>query len=46
MNTRELLVGAGFLILVGLFLAEIYGWPAGASLIEQGLMVLVIARIC
>lgn len=27
------------MIIVGLWLTELYGWPAGANLIEQGLVI-------
>lgn len=42
---RRLRYGAGLLILVGLFLAKIYGWWAGANLIENGLAVMAIATV-
>lgn len=41
----QLRVGAGFMILVGLFLAETYGWAAGANLIEQGLAIVLMIRL-
>ena len=42
---QRLKVGAGYMILVGLFLAKIYGWAAGANLIEQGLATLMFAKM-
>jgi hypothetical protein len=42
---RRLIVGAGWLILAGLFLTKLYGWWAGANLIENGIGVLLIVRM-
>lgn len=45
MDVRQMKFGAGLLLLIGLWLVDLYGWAIGGNLIEQGLVVLVLARI-